>query len=596
MFTWSERELNPEQTAAVLEPQSMFLIACPGSGKTRTLTYKIAYELSRLVARNAMVAAITYTHRAADEIHERIEDLGVDTNRLSIGTIHSFCVEWILKPYGIYEPDLAHGFRIIDQHERQVLLEGLCREDGRGVTFWDCDYYVTEDGYALGCVDARKHDALHDILGEYFTILASNRQLDFERILLYAHRLIVSRPIISHLLAQIFSMILIDEYQDTKRIQYAIVASIVRAGAGQTKVFIVGDPNQAIYGSLGGLALSAGEFRAMCCIPILDGALWRNYRSSDRIIGYFGHYKVEDMAIEAASADRHYPSLICYNEAIARPALEDELVRLIRLSIETHGFPPNEVCVLAPQWALLAGITRRLVAALPEYQFDGPGMVPFSRDPENFCYRLSRIVLTQASLGMYVRRLRWAAEAIRDLKDSGVNVGNLTTKGLLRECNSVECAEPNGLDYLRAVFSLLFQRLNIDLAAYPLLEEHHRAFFDSSQARIDRLTLEGSPFVAGIEFFRKVFQYRTGITVSTIHGVKGAEFDAVIAYGLLEGMVPHFSDPDADASARKMLYVVCSRARKNLFLISERERPRGRYNHYSPTERLAACVFAYDDV
>ena len=596
MFTWSERELNPEQSAAVLEPQSMFLIACPGSGKTRTLTYKIAYELSRLTARNAMVAAITYTHRAADEIHERIEDLGVDTGRLSIGTIHSFCVEWILKPYGIYEPALAHGVRIIDQHERQVLLEGLCRQDHRGVTFWDCDYYFTEDGYALGCVDVRKHEALHDILGEYFAVLARNRQLDFELILFYAHRLIATHPIISHLLAQIYSIILIDEYQDTKRIQYSIVASILRAGSGQTKVFIVGDPNQAIYGSLGGLALSVSDFRAMCGIPILEGALSRNYRSSNRIIEYFGLYKVQEMAIEAASTDRHYRSVICYNDSIARPELEDELVRLIRLSIESHGIKANEVCVLAPQWALLAGITRRLVAALPEYQFDGPGMVPFSRDPENFWYRLSRIVLTHAAPGMYVRRLRWAAEIIRELKDSGVNVNNLTTKGLLRECNSVECAEPNGLGYLRAVFGFLFQRLNIDIAAYPLLQDHHAAFFDSSQARIDRLTLEGSPFVAGIEFFRKVFQVRTGITVSTIHGVKGAEFDAVIAYGLLEGMVPHFSDPDGDVSARKMLYVVCSRARKNLYLISERERARGRYNQYSPTERLADCVFAYDDV
>ena len=54
-----------------------------------------------------MVVAITYTHRAADEIQERIEDLGVDTSGLWIGTIHAFCLEWILKPYGIYSPELA---------------------------------------------------------------------------------------------------------------------------------------------------------------------------------------------------------------------------------------------------------------------------------------------------------------------------------------------------------------------------------------------------------------------------------------------------------------------------------------------------------
>ncbi|WP_167877452.1 UvrD-helicase domain-containing protein, partial [Klebsiella pneumoniae] len=107
-FIWDPSDLNPEQAAAVTEPSSIFLIACPGSGKTRTLTYKIAYELSRRTDKR-MVVAITYTHRAADEIQERIEDLGVDTSGLWIGTIHAFCLEWILKPYGIYSPELARG-------------------------------------------------------------------------------------------------------------------------------------------------------------------------------------------------------------------------------------------------------------------------------------------------------------------------------------------------------------------------------------------------------------------------------------------------------------------------------------------------------
>lgn len=147
MFAWDPRDLNPEQAAAVIEPSSIFLIACPGSGKTRTLTYKIAYELSRRTDKR-IVVAITYTHRAADEIQERIEDLGVDTSGLWIGTIHAFCLEWILKPYGIYSPALAQGYRVIDPHDREHLLERLCAPY-KGVTHWDCDYYVTETGISL---------------------------------------------------------------------------------------------------------------------------------------------------------------------------------------------------------------------------------------------------------------------------------------------------------------------------------------------------------------------------------------------------------------------------------------------------------------
>ncbi len=78
--------------------------------------------------------------------------------------------------------------------------------------------------------------------------------------------------------------------------------------------------------------------------------------------------------------------------------------------------------------------------------------------------------------------------------------------------------------------------------------------------------------------------------------MKGAEFDCVIAYGLLEDWVPHFSDPNKRESAMKMLYVVASRARKNLHLISERGRRNFLGAEYGATEILAACAFDYDEV
>lgn len=106
---------------------------------------------------------------------------------------------------------------------------------------------------------------------------------------------------------------------------------------------------------------------------------------------------------------------------------------------------------------------------------------------------------------------------------------------------------------------------------------------------------KGSEFIGDIETFRKVFQSRTGITISTIHGVKGAEFDAVIAYALLEDMVPHFNDPNGQESALKLLYVIGLRARKNLHLISERGRIR-QYSgeEYQATRQLVSCKFSYD--
>lgn len=147
--------------------------------------------------------------------------------------------------------------------------------------------------------------------------------------------------------------------------------------------------------------------------------------------------------------------------------------------------------------------------------------------------------------------------------------------------------------YLRSFFEGLFGRIGIDFSAFSALADDHAAFFESSQARIDRLKKEGTEF-SDVESFKKVFRNRTGITVSTIHGVKGAEFDCVIAFGLLQDWVPHFSDPKGDESAKKLLYVIASRARKNLHLISERGRVNFFGNELAATRVLSGCRFDYD--
>ncbi|WP_417203924.1 UvrD-helicase domain-containing protein [Sutterella wadsworthensis] len=597
MFIWNKGDLNPEQEAAIWEPGSVFLIACPGSGKTRTLTYKIAHELSKLKSDAEFIVAITYTHRAADEIHERIESLGVDTSQLWIGTIHSFCLEWILKPYGIYHDALDRGFRIIDRYEREKVLKNLCQPyQNPKINIWDCNFYFTESGGLISCPQKRKHAGLQEILKKYLAYLRKNRQIDFELILYYSYQLIIAHPSISTILGQLFAFIMVDEYQDTKQIQYSIIASILKAGRG-TKTFIVGDPNQAIYESLGGYPIAFNEFQSMANIELKKLELSKNYRSSERIIKYFRNFNVYNTRIEPASNEKSYRSLISFNDSVTKDGLEAELIRLIRFNVETIGIAPHEICILAPQWIHLASMTRRLTSSMPEYTFNGPGMVPFAYDQDNFWYKLSRIALTQASPGMYVRRLRWAGEILHDLEEIGASVSLCTRESLLKECNAITVNETNGLSYLRVFFDLLFSRLAIDFSAFTPLREHYMAFFESSEARIERLKKEGTEMIENIDSFKKVFQSRTGITISTIHAIKGSEFDVVIAYALLENILPNRNDLDGQTSAEKLLYVIASRARKNLHLLSER----GRIDKYSKTEyratkKLIECKFLYDNI
>ena len=424
--------------------------------------------------------------------------------------------------------------------------------------------------------------------------------IDFEQILHYSYKLLKNNSIISFILCKLFPFILIDEYQDTKEIQYHIISIILKANKGLSKTLIVGDPNQSIYNSLGGYPMNKEELESLLGFSLIEMSLSKNYRSSLRIINYFDNYKTFSNAIIAEGIDKDFPSVITFNHSVSNEQVVDEIVKLLKFNIEEKNIQPNEICIVAPQWWLLGSITRSLIVKLPNLSFNGPGMAPFSRDIDNFWFKFSRIILTEPSPFLYVRRLRWSKEILNELEMVGVNLQDVTNKTFLRLCNSIKIDKKNGLEYLESFFSKICSILNINLSLFPTLQEHYNAFFDSSKSRIERLVNEGNPFIGDIENFRKVFKQREGITVSTIHGVKGEEYDTMIGFGLLDTFVPHFADKkNGPENSKKMLYVLGSRARKNLHLISET----GRNIHsvyrpfgLTPTQHLIDYKYKYDDI
>jgi DNA helicase II / ATP-dependent DNA helicase PcrA len=599
MFIWKKNELNSEQELAILEKESVLLVACPGSGKTRVLTYKIAYELEKLSSNKEFIIAITYTNNAADEIKERIELLGINTSQLWIGTIHSFCLEWILRPYYLYLDELKNGFRVINAHESEEILTSLCKPfSSQKITYWDCGILAKSDKYYLTCLDVKKHENLKKIYKQYFELLKENNQIDFEQILFYSFQILSKKQIVSSILSNLFPFILIDEYQDTKEIQYQIIAKILNTGSKNSKTLIVGDPNQSIFESLGGFPMKKNEMESLFGFELKEMGLSKNYRSSEKIVNYFDYYKTYNNTIISVGTDRDYESNISFNKSIPREELIDEVVKLIKINIEEYRISPNEICIVAPYWYHLASLTRSLMVKLPELSFDGPGMAPFSRDIDNFWYKLSRIILTEPSPFLYVRRMRWSKELLNELENAGVNLSNMTSKKFLKLCNSIQLAEENGLKYLEIFFVEICKILAIEISIYPTLLEHQISFFESSKSRIVRLKKEGNEFIDNIVNFRKVFKQRHGITISTIHGIKGEEYDTMIGFALLNSYIPHFSDSNGENNSKKMLYVLSSRARKNLHLISETGRGKNYHNPIglSPTKHLLDYSYDYDNL
>lgn len=318
------KDLNDEQKEAVTAIGNVLITACPGSGKTRVLTHKLAYEIALSTHPKHIFVALTYTNRAADEIKRRTYNFDIEEHQLWTGTIHSFCLEWILKPYVGFSPEVNDGFTIIDEYETEKLINDLKSKYG----FRHFEYI--KKIYQLNG-EFEVNDIAHlPLIYEYKSILRQRKVIDFDDILYFAWQLIDKYPLISTRLSHIFPFIAVDEYQDTQELQYAILAAIVKAGDNQTKVFFVGDISQAIYGSIGGVAKSGAEIKAQFKLPQLQQlTLSGNYRSNQRLVNYYANYQITDFTIVAKGKSANNAGFIHHEFLLHRDTIHEHISKLI---------------------------------------------------------------------------------------------------------------------------------------------------------------------------------------------------------------------------------------------------------------------------
>ena len=586
-------KLNPEQQIAVESSGNLFIRACPGSGKTRVITHKIAYNLEKMTSKNRRIIAVTFTNRAADQIFDRVNQMGIDTSQLWTGTIHSFCLEWIIKPYSSFHPYLIKGFTVIDDAVREKMEKDL-KEKYDIPLFEELNFRIGKNGDYVCNINHKR------AIEEFYAGLKERKEINYDLMLWFSYEILRRNHEIPKTLSAIFSLICVDEYQDTQELQYAILAEIIKNGAGKTEITYVGDPDQSIYESLGGIAKTKDEIESEQGIPLKELHLSGNYRTNQRIIDFYKNFQSTPGDIVAVGPNKDEIGIITYNTSVDKKDIPKEISRIITLHIK-NGVPEKEICVLVPQWWLIRSITSNLKKLLPDVNFDATGMTPLSSQRENVWYKISRLFLTEPSPEMFHYRRRWANEIIEDINTIKGNTEfgeeNNPSK-ILRAVNSVDCKHENIVEYLEECFNKFAERTSVFMTKSDMLVEKKNNYLEYV---IKKTNDPDSSFPIETQACKNFYKERNGVLINTCVGVKGEEFEVVIAYGILHGYLPHWNeiigkkDKGFNASMKK-LYVICSRAKNYLHLISEQGRETKTKKPLLPNSELNGIDFDFDEI
>ncbi|MAE96238.1 MAG: hypothetical protein CL910_16420 [Deltaproteobacteria bacterium] len=282
--------LNPEQRAAVEYTEGPLLVlAGAGSGKTRVLTHRIAYLIGACGIPPESLLAVTFTNKAAGEMRDRVEKiLGPDGRGVWLSTFHSTCVRILRRE--INHLGRARSFVIYDDSDSVGMVKEAMRrhsfdpktQDARRVR-WSIDqcknagWLPAEAAEKANDLDAEQTAELY---ATYQKLLADANALDFGDLLLLTVELFERFPEVLRHYQERWQYVLVDEYQDTNRVQYQLVNQLARP---QRNLCVVGDPDQSVYGWRGADIRNILDFeRDYSDARVVK--LERNYRSTQRIL------------------------------------------------------------------------------------------------------------------------------------------------------------------------------------------------------------------------------------------------------------------------------------------------------------------------
>ncbi len=608
--------LNVDQKEAVQHNSSHLLVlAGAGSGKTRVLTAKIAQIIDTGLAKPWQILAMTFTNKAAGEMRERIyAQLNDASIRLRMGTFHSVCA-WILRREA-RSLGFPENFSIYDGDDQKTLLRRILKtaELPMKVTLGAVRGYISNSKNdlitveeALSGASTPYQESLAIVYRDYDKELQKCGAFDFDDLLTQVLMALRQNDDTGKYYKNMFTRILVDEYQDTNKVQNEILKELC---GDDTFVTVVGDDDQSIYGWRGARVENILEF-PQNYPNVKTIRLETNYRSTGNIL-------LASSALVKHNRKRHGKTLrpvLGAGEKVqvrqtVTPDDEAHFILSAARDLNSDGIPWNEIAVLFrtnAQSRPLETMCRRL-----RIPYEVVGTVRFFERTEiKDIVSYLRIIINPMDTGSFRRVLNkptrgvgakgqlsffsWASEngidSVTALEKCS-SIPGLSRKAQalletlgrnLRSCMDGVASGDTASDIVDRVidFTGLLDLYGTGEVADDTRLENIREL-RSYAAEYDSRSPEGGlpGFLAEQSLLSSSDSYSGDdkLVLMTLHSAKGLEFDCVFVSGLEEGMLPYirpqeYSPKDLEEE-RRLLYVGMTRARKRLFLTWCSNRPR----------------------
>ena len=588
----------------------MLIFAGAGSGKTRTLTYRLAHMVREKGVAPEQILAVTFTNKAAGELKERIAALvGEQAKRLWVGTFHSICAR-ILREEG-EAIGIPPNFTIYDDSDQvAVVKEALSVLDGDS----DDSYSPTE---ILNRISRAKNELLdvqryqrsrkgpldemaQRVYAYYQQRLRANAALDFDDLLMRAVELLETKPSVLRRVQDRLRYILVDEYQDINHAQYRLIQLL---GGKTGNICVVGDDDQSIYGWRGanvGIILAFESDYPNCRTVKLE----QNYRSTKRILAC-AHDVIRQNQARAAKqlwTDNHEGDKIVVYQALNEEEEAEWVASVIRGQIGSGNARPGDYAILYRTNAMSRQFEDKLLEKGIPYEIVG-GLRFYDRAVIRDALAYLKAISNPAD-GISLRRIinrpaRGIGAKTLAALDRLARQENIS---LLEACGRAQYAE--GLtDRARAAaleFHHLMRRLEgqtdqrplphlvrdvLEASGYLTALANSEKSDERSQAedlgefitvaakfaerREDSSLTAFLEHIALISDIDRAENLDSRVSLLTLHSAKGLEFPIVFMVGLEEEIFPHrrsMEDPFELEEERRLCYVGMTRAERMLYL------------------------------